>query len=118
MADPTLTGISHVIVDEIHERGMNEDFLIVILRDILPKRPDLRLVLMSATINADLFSDYFGGAPMAHIPGFTYPVKQDFLEEVLEMTGHVIYGEEGGRKRSRGPAKDAISEQWEVRLNR
>lgn len=108
-----LTGVSHVIVDEIHERGMNEDFLIVILRDILPKRPDLRLVLMSATINAELFSDYFGGAPMAHIPGFTYPVKQHFLEDVLEMTGHVIYGEDE-RKGSSGPAKNAISGEWEV----
>lgn len=56
------------MVDEIHERGMNEDFLLIILRDLLPRRPDLRLVLMSATINADLFSRYFGGAPMKHIP--------------------------------------------------
>lgn len=56
------------MVDEIHERGMNEDFLLIILRDLLPHRPDLRLVLMSATINAELFSKYFGGAPMKHIP--------------------------------------------------
>jgi ATP-dependent RNA helicase DHX36 len=63
-----LDGVSHVMVDEIHERGMNEDFLLIILRDLLPRRPDLRLVLMSATINAELFSKYFGGAPMKHIP--------------------------------------------------
>lgn len=56
------------MVDEIHERGMNEDFLLIILRDLLPRRPDLRLVLMSATINAELFSQYFGNAPMMHIP--------------------------------------------------
>ncbi|CAI5507371.1 unnamed protein product [Closterium sp. Naga37s-1] len=65
---PDLAGVSHVMVDEIHERGMNEDFLLIILRDLLPRRPDLRLVLMSATINAELFSDYFNKAPMAHIP--------------------------------------------------
>jgi ATP-dependent RNA helicase DHX36 len=47
---------------------MNEDFLIIILRDLLPRRPDLRLVLMSATINAELFSKYFGEAPIMHIP--------------------------------------------------
>ncbi|KAK6944129.1 Helicase-associated domain [Dillenia turbinata] len=66
--DPSLTGVSHLLVDEIHERGMNEDFLLIILRDLLPRRPDLRLVLMSATINADLFSKYFWNAPTIHIP--------------------------------------------------
>jgi ATP-dependent RNA helicase DHX36 len=65
--EPDLIGVSHLLVDEIHERGMNEDFLIIILRDLLPRRPDLRLVLMSATINAELFSKYFGDAPVMHI---------------------------------------------------
>lgn len=66
--EPELAGVSHLMVDEIHERGMNEDFLLIILRDLLPQRPHLRLVLMSATINAELFSQYFGNAPMMHIP--------------------------------------------------
>lgn len=66
--DPKLTGVSHLLVDEIHERGINEDFLLIILRDLIPKRPDLRVILMSATINADLFSKYFGNAPTFHIP--------------------------------------------------
>lgn len=69
--DPNLSGVSHMLVDEIHERGMNEDFLLIILRDLLPRRPDLRLVLMSATINADMFSTYFGNAPTMHIPVMT-----------------------------------------------
>ncbi|KAL0464181.1 UNVERIFIED_CONTAM: DExH-box ATP-dependent RNA helicase DExH3 [Sesamum latifolium] len=83
-----LKGITHVIVDEIHERGMNEDFLLIVLKDLLPRRPELRLILMSATLNAELFSSYFGGAPMIHIPGFTYPVRSHFLENILEMTGY------------------------------
>lgn len=66
--EPELTGVSHLLVDEIHERGMNEDFLLIILRDLLPRRPDLRVILMSATINADLFSKYFANAPTIHIP--------------------------------------------------
>jgi ATP-dependent RNA helicase DHX36 len=66
--EPDLIGVSHLLVGEIHERCMNEDFLIIILRDLLPRRPDLRLVLMSATINAELFSKYFGDAPVMHIP--------------------------------------------------
>ena len=44
------------------------DFLLIVLKDILPRRPDLRIILMSATLNAKLFSAFFGGAPMCHIP--------------------------------------------------
>ncbi|WOL01197.1 DExH-box ATP-dependent RNA helicase DExH3 [Canna indica] len=88
LVDRNLKGVTHVIVDEIHERGMNEDFLLIVLKDLLPRRPELRLILMSATLNAELFSSYFGGAPMIHIPGFTYPVRTHFLENVLEITGH------------------------------
>ncbi|OAY64612.1 ATP-dependent RNA helicase DHX36 [Ananas comosus] len=83
--EPDLSGVSHLLVDEIHERGMNEDFLIIILRDLLPQRPDLRLILMSATINADLFSKYFGNAPIIHIPGFTFPVAELFLEDDVDI---------------------------------
>ncbi|KAF3499150.1 hypothetical protein F2Q69_00045575 [Brassica cretica] len=90
LSDRNLNGITHVFVDEIHERGMNEDFLIIVLKELLPRRPDLRLVLMSATLNAELFSNYFGGAPTIHIPGFTHPVKAHFLEDVLEMTGYKL----------------------------
>ncbi|KAK4350066.1 hypothetical protein RND71_029379 [Anisodus tanguticus] len=86
LVDRKLEGVTHIIVDEIHERGMNEDFLLIVLKDILPRRPELRLLLMSATLNAELFSSYFGGAPMIHIPGFTYPVRSHFLENILEMT--------------------------------
>ncbi|XWS50779.1 hypothetical protein CRYUN_Cryun12cG0117700 [Craigia yunnanensis] len=88
LVDRDLRGVSHVIVDEIHERGMNEDFLLIVLKDLLPRRPELRLILMSATLNAELFSSYFGGAPTIHIPGFTYPVRSHFLENILEMTGY------------------------------
>ncbi|KAL9267626.1 DExH-box ATP-dependent RNA helicase DExH3-like protein [Drosera capensis] len=88
LVDRTLNGVTHVIVDEIHERGMNEDFLLIVLKELLPRRPDLRLILMSATLNAEMFSSYFIGAPMFHIPGFTHPVRTHFLENILEMTGY------------------------------
>lgn len=88
LVDRDLKGVTHVVVDEIHERGMNEDFLLIVLKDLLPRRPELRLILMSATLNAELFSSYFSGAPMIHIPGFTYPVRSHFLENILEMTGY------------------------------
>ncbi|XP_022766947.1 DExH-box ATP-dependent RNA helicase DExH1 isoform X2 [Durio zibethinus] len=91
--DPDLNGVSHLLVDEIHERGMNEDFLLIILRDLLPRRPDLHLILMSATINADLFSKYFGNAPTIHILGLTFPVAELFLEDVLQKTRYNIKSE-------------------------
>ncbi|KAF2310897.1 hypothetical protein GH714_018247 [Hevea brasiliensis] len=68
LVDRNLKGITHVIVDEIHERGMNEDFLLIVIKDLLPRRPELRLILMSATLDAELFSSYFGGARILRIP--------------------------------------------------
>ncbi|CAK9137165.1 unnamed protein product [Ilex paraguariensis] len=90
LGDRNLKGVTHVIVDEIHERGMNEDFLLIVLRDLLPRRPDLRLILMSASLDAELFSSYFSGAPVVHIPGFMYPVRTHFLENILEITGYSL----------------------------
>ena len=55
----------------MHERSLDSDFLLVLLRDVLPHRPSLRVVLMSATLNAAAFSAYFKGATVAQIPGFT-----------------------------------------------
>ncbi|XP_019627907.1 PREDICTED: ATP-dependent RNA helicase DHX36-like [Branchiostoma belcheri] len=86
LSDPYLGGVSHLILDEVHERDLLSDFLTIIVRDLLQKRPDLKLVLMSATLNADQFSTYFGNSPMSNIPGFTFPVEDLYLEDVLELT--------------------------------
>ncbi|CAB1115817.1 unnamed protein product [Ectocarpus sp. CCAP 1310/34] len=85
-ADPQLEGVTHVILDEVHERTVDSDFLIIILRDLVLQRKDLTLVLMSATLNADLFSDYFSQAPKLNIPGYTFPVEEYYLEDALELT--------------------------------
>jgi HrpA-like RNA helicase len=61
--------VSHIFVDEIHERDLNTDFLLIILRELLKKRPELKLILMSATLDATLFSSYFGDCPVIEIPG-------------------------------------------------
>lgn len=50
---------THIILDEIHERDLLSDFLLIILRDVLVKRPDLKVILMSATLKAEAFSEYF-----------------------------------------------------------
>ncbi|KAJ3514021.1 hypothetical protein NLJ89_g2611 [Agrocybe chaxingu] len=70
----TLHDISHVIVDEVHERSMDGDFLLLELKQLLKNHPSLKVVLMSATINHEAFVKYFGNAPLLTIPGFTYPV--------------------------------------------
>lgn len=85
VGDPLMQDVSHIILDEIHERDLLSDFLIIVLRDILPKRPTLKLILMSATLNAEMFSAYFGGAPTLSIPGFTFPVREYWLEDTLAM---------------------------------
>lgn len=90
-SDPTLDGISHVMIDEVHERSVDSDFLLIILREVLKKRKDLKVVLMSATINQELFSNYFNGAPAIEIPGFTHPVEDFYLEDILDMTSYVSH---------------------------
>lgn len=62
----------------------------LILRDILPQRPNLKVILMSATLNAQLFCDYFGDVPVIDIPGRTYPVEQYFLEDILETIDCIL----------------------------
>ncbi|ETW01339.1 hypothetical protein H310_06897 [Aphanomyces invadans] len=87
LEDPLLEGVSHVIVDEVHERNVDTDFLLSILRDVLRQRSDLRLLLMSATMNTSLFVEYFGATtPVLSIPGFTYPVTCHYIKHVLDVT--------------------------------
>uniref|UniRef100_A0A8C4E6C3 RNA helicase n=1 Tax=Dicentrarchus labrax TaxID=13489 RepID=A0A8C4E6C3_DICLA len=85
-SDPLLSSISHLVLDEIHERNLQSDVLLVIVKDLLNLRDDLKIILMSATLNAEKFSRYFDNCPMIHIPGLTFPVEEFLLEDILEMT--------------------------------
>jgi ATP-dependent RNA helicase DHX29 len=80
--------ITHVVLDEVHERTIDSDFLLVVLRRLMQKRPDLKLILMSATLEAQRFSNYLGGVPVMNIPGRTFPVEMKYLEDAVEMTGY------------------------------
>eukprot|EP00850_Spirogloea_muscicola_P015416 SM000117S25536 [mRNA] locus=s117:306081:317487:- [translate_table: standard] len=89
-SDGLLAGVSHVVVDEVHERTIQGDFLLVILRQLVARRlaeglPMLKLVLMSATLDADLYSAYFAGCPVIQGKGRTHPVEMIFLEDIYEM---------------------------------
>ncbi|XP_037898352.1 LOW QUALITY PROTEIN: dosage compensation regulator-like, partial [Glossina fuscipes] len=103
-----LRGISHIIVDEIHERDVNSDFLLIILRDMIHTYPDLRIILMSAIINTTLFSQYFGQAPVLELPGRAFPVQQYFLEDCLEMTKFVPTLESRKKNKDRDDEENAV----------
>ncbi|HEY3018956.1 MAG TPA: ATP-dependent RNA helicase HrpA, partial [Solirubrobacteraceae bacterium] len=73
--DRLLRRYDTVIVDEAHERSLNVDFLLGYLRRILPRRPDLKVLVTSATIDPEQFSRHFDGAPVVEVSGRTYPVE-------------------------------------------
>ncbi len=74
-SDPELRQYDTLILDEAHERSLTIDFLLGYLKDLLPRRPDLKLVITSATIDPRRFADHFGGAPVIEVSGRTYPVE-------------------------------------------
>ncbi|KAJ1649883.1 hypothetical protein IWQ61_009165 [Dispira simplex] len=88
--DPNLTGVSHVILDEIQERTLDLDFLMLILKRLVRRRPDFRLVLMSATVDEMLFQTYFDQCPVIKVPGRTFPVRTFHLEDVLHLTKYAV----------------------------
>jgi ATP-dependent helicase HrpA len=73
--DPQLRRYDTLIIDEAHERNLNIDFLLGVLKGILPKRPDLRVIITSATIDPQRFAEFFGGAPIIEVSGRSYPVE-------------------------------------------
>src|SRR4051794_18222293 len=73
--DPTLQAYDTLIIDEAHERSLNIDFLLGYLKQLLSLRPDLKLIVTSATINAQQFSEHFNAAPIIEVSGRMYPVE-------------------------------------------
>lgn len=113
-----LRGVSHVIVDEIHERDVNSDFIMVVLRDMIHLYPDLRIILMSATIDTTLFSEYFNNCPVVEIPGRSYPVQQYFLEDCIQLTGFVPPTNSGKRKSKESDDLPMMDAEPEENLNK
>ncbi|MFC4158902.1 ATP-dependent RNA helicase HrpA [Chitinimonas lacunae] len=96
--DRFLSQYDTIIVDEAHERSLNIDFLLGFLRQLLPKRPDLKVIVTSATIDAERFSRHFDGAPVIEVSGRTYPVEvryrplrsRDEDDQEIEMEEAVV----------------------------
>ncbi len=102
-SDPELREYDTLIIDEAHERSLNIDFLLGYLQRLLPRRPDFKLIITSATIDPQRFSSHFNGAPIIEVSGRTWPV---------EMRYRPIAGEDEDQKdRGRGQALlDAVDE--------
>ncbi|KAH6649156.1 P-loop containing nucleoside triphosphate hydrolase protein [Truncatella angustata] len=90
----SLADVSHVVIDEVHERSLDTDFLLSIIRDVLKRRKDLKLVLMSATLDAATFRNYFTSeglqVGLVEIAGRTYPVEDYYLDDIIRMTNFTI----------------------------
>lgn len=80
--------VTHLVLDEVHERSIDSDFLLIVLKRLLIQRKDLKVILMSATVDAERFSTYLGGAPILNVPGRTFPVDVRYLEDAVEATGY------------------------------
>ncbi|CAK7211438.1 Putative ATP-dependent RNA helicase ucp12 [Sporothrix bragantina] len=116
----SLADVSHVVIDEVHERSLDTDFLLCILRDVLRSRHDLKLVLMSATLDASTFKDYFAREGLSvgsvNIAGRTFPVDDMYLDDVIRATGFGLDGNFGrgyrggsNNKDKDGPESDPVA---------
>eukprot|EP00471_Norrisiella_sphaerica_P006650 CAMPEP_0184490888 /NCGR_PEP_ID=MMETSP0113_2-20130426/19153_1 /TAXON_ID=91329 /ORGANISM="Norrisiella sphaerica, Strain BC52" /LENGTH=268 /DNA_ID=CAMNT_0026875013 /DNA_START=72 /DNA_END=875 /DNA_ORIENTATION=- len=79
---------THIMVDEVHERDYLTDLLLIVVKRLLRQDKSLKVVLMSATLDSDLFSKYFDSAPVLEIPGRSYPVKILYKEDILSALSH------------------------------
>ncbi|KAK3105526.1 putative ATP-dependent RNA helicase ucp12, partial [Teratosphaeriaceae sp. CCFEE 6253] len=97
----SLGDVSHIVLDEVHERSLDTDFLLVLIRDVLKMRKDLKLILMSATLDANVFEQYFSGVcsvGKVEIEGRTHPVTDIHRTELLQIMGYASQpdGDEAG----------------------
>jgi ATP-dependent helicase HrpA len=96
--DPLLRKYGVIIIDEAHERSLNIDFLLGFLKNLLPKRPDLKLIITSATIDTSIFSRHFDQAPVLTIAGRTYPVTVRYAPMDDDLGAEKNSGKEGARE--------------------
>ncbi|TID19229.1 hypothetical protein CANINC_003799 [Pichia inconspicua] len=91
-SDSFFQNLGYVFIDEVHERSIDSDFLLIILKNILKRYPKLKVVLMSATIDKQIFDGYFDPSSIAHahIEGRTFPIEDCYLTDVLEKTDFKI----------------------------
>jgi ATP-dependent helicase HrpA len=116
-SDRRLSRYDTIIVDEAHERSLNIDFLLGYLRQLLPRRPDLKVVVTSATIDTARFAAHFSGAPVVEVEGRGFPVEVRYrpLEAVSVVDGIVAACDELARERGSGDALVFLPGEREIR---
>lgn len=88
--DKSFLNDSIVVIDEVHERSIDTDLIITLLKNLVGKVKNMKIVLMSATVNVDLFKNFFLGLGKTHIEGRTFPIKDFFLDDILEELDFTI----------------------------
>ncbi|KAJ8907120.1 hypothetical protein NDN08_003602 [Rhodosorus marinus] len=83
-SDQELKGVTHLIVDEVHERSLEVDVLLIYIKELIQKRKDVKVLLMSATVNAEIFTKYFDNCASVHIPGLHHPVEIQYVEDIAK----------------------------------
>ncbi|MGN8852787.1 ATP-dependent RNA helicase HrpA [Anaerobiospirillum succiniciproducens] len=94
-SDRQLLSYDVIIIDEAHERSLNIDFLLGYLKTLLIRRPELKLIITSATIDVERFSEHFGGAPIIEVSGRTYPVEVVYMPLMEDHKGVYIEHHDG-----------------------
>uniref|UniRef100_A0A0K0F424 RNA helicase n=1 Tax=Strongyloides venezuelensis TaxID=75913 RepID=A0A0K0F424_STRVS len=82
-------GVSHVIVDEVHERTLDTDFLLIILKKLMYQYPNLRVILMSATVNTEQFERYLNGIEVIELNGTSHQVQEMYLDEFIQYYNYI-----------------------------
>ncbi len=92
IGDKRLTQYDTLIIDEAHERSLNIDFILGYLKNLLKIRPDVKIIISSATLDAENFSAFFNNAPVVEVEGRTYPVEDFFMEpeEEEDLSSHIL----------------------------
>ncbi|XP_058091132.1 DExH-box ATP-dependent RNA helicase DExH7, chloroplastic isoform X2 [Magnolia sinica] len=111
--DKDLADITHVIVDEVHERSLLGDFLLIVLKSLIERQSahgtqKLKVILMSATVDANLFSKYFGNCPIITAKGRTHPVSTYFLEDVYENIKYCLASDSPASLTTMAPTREKL----------
>ncbi|WP_298633837.1 ATP-dependent RNA helicase HrpA [uncultured Umboniibacter sp.] len=127
--DRWLSRYDVIIIDEAHERSLNIDFLLGYLKQLLPKRPDLKVVITSATIDVERFSEHFNGAPVIEVSGRSFPVDIEYrpligdesdadlslYDGICEAVEHIIDLEKRGESPAKGDVLVFLPGEREIR---
>ncbi|KAL7720787.1 ATP-dependent RNA helicase [Entamoeba marina] len=90
LGNPELSEVSHLFLDEVHERDLNTDFMLLLLKDLITKNKKIKIIVMSATLAVELFENYFEGAATLRVESRLHPVTTHYLDDVIALTNYAI----------------------------